>query len=140
MKAQSLSQLRDLCQKVATEIVFAEPGKDVGLLPVSFLLGQIEPLVADEAAPGPLAHAVRCARRWMEEILSGGGTFTAPRLQQFSGWTVWMQEAAAAIEQQRPLPAIPAGWQSAAASPLTGGAEAPAVATIAASDETEPRN
>lgn len=138
MNAQSISQLRDLCQKVATEIVFAEPGKDVGLLPVSFLLGQLEPLVADEAAPGALFQAVRCARSWMDEILSGGGTFTGPGLQQFSGWTVWMQEAAAAIEQQRPLPPIPADWSAATPSPATGGAEASAVAANTAADETEP--
>ena len=37
-----VAKLKKLGDKIATELVFAEAGKDLGLLPVNSLLGQIE--------------------------------------------------------------------------------------------------
>ena len=49
-----LAELKKLGDKIATELVFAESGKDLGLLPVNSLLGRIEDLAGGEAAIEPL--------------------------------------------------------------------------------------
>ena len=133
MNSQQITQLKDLGQKLGTELVFAGPGNDTGLLPVNSLLGQVEQLIAGDSAPQPFAAAVQSARRWVEEVFAGGANWTAAVLSRFTVWSAWLQQAATALENQRPLPALPADWQSA-----TTATPAPAAPPAAASAEDEP--
>ena len=135
MNALNIGQLKRITGSLASEIVFAEAGKDNGLLPVNSLLAQIDGLLADATAPDALTHAVRSARGWVDAILDTTGVFSAPLLQNFTAWSSWMQNAVGALEQQTPLPALPGDWD------LSGSSAAPkdqAPASVAMSALEEP--
>ena len=137
MNETQIGQLKGLTEKLATEIVFAEAGKDAGLLPVNCLLGQVEELLGG-AAPALLAQEVRTARQWVDGILETTGVFSAPVLKQFNEWITWMQSAVRAIEQKATLPATPGDWEQTAPSSSTSdvaSTDQPASATPAGEDE-----
>jgi len=118
MKTELFAKLKALGDKIATELVFAEPGRDLGLLPVNSLLGQIEELTGQEASAEPLARAARPARLWVDAIFASTGTFDLPALQRLGEWAEWWQTSVSACEAQRPPPAIPTAWQDAAEKPV----------------------
>jgi two-component system chemotaxis sensor kinase CheA len=119
MNEPQTGRLKEIIGKLATEIVFAEAGKDNGLLPVNSLLGQIEELLAADAAPEPVAHAIHCARLWVDGIFEGSGVFTLPILERFNEWIGWMQNAVSAGEQKSAPPAVPKDWDQPAPAPIT---------------------
>ncbi|HWC61191.1 MAG TPA: chemotaxis protein CheA [Verrucomicrobiae bacterium] len=127
------SELKSLLDKIAAELIFAEPGKDAGLLPVNCLLGQIEELVGAQKAPEPLTLAVQQARRWVDNVFETSGTFSGPVLKQFGEWVVWCQAASQAVQNQSPLAALPDRWQ--AAAPPSSGVSAAVAAPAAAATE-----
>ena len=100
------SKTCELIEKIALELVFAEPGKDSGLLPINSLLGEIENLSAANPAPEPIGRAVAIGRQWVDTALETGG-FSADAIKQFSSWTAWMREALTAATLERPIPALP---------------------------------
>src|SRR5262245_50683918 len=93
MNPETLSELKKLSGQIASELVFAEAGKDLGLLPVNSLLGQIEELVVKDSAAESLARASRLARRWVDEIFESTGTFSDSSLKRLGEWAVWFQVA-----------------------------------------------
>lgn len=118
MKTELYDQLKGLGDKIATELVFAEPGRDLGLLPVNSLLGQIEELAGREDSAAPLARATREARRWVDTILDSTATFNSLAIRRLGEWVEWWQTSVSACQAQMPPPAIPAGWQDAEEKPL----------------------
>ena len=119
MNARMFGQLTDLAEGIARELVFAEAGTDLGLLPVNSLLGQIEEIVASDPALAPLAAAAQPARRWVNDVLDTTGLFSAPTLQRLGEWVSWWQAALRACQAQQPAPPPPPQW-------ATGCADAPA--------------
>ncbi|MGD0815353.1 MAG: chemotaxis protein CheA [Verrucomicrobiota bacterium] len=117
MNTQLFAELKKLGDKIATELVFAEPGKDLGLLPVNSLLGQIEELVGRETLAGPLVEAAKEARRWINALFESTGMFNLLTLKRLGQWTEWWQTSVAACETQSAPPPIPADWQSAGNTP-----------------------
>ena len=112
MNEPPVGQLKGIIEKLATELVFAEAGKDAGLLPVNSLLKEIEELfTADVVVPEPIAKAVRSARQWLDEIFDTTGLFSVPAIQRFRLWAEWLQNAVCALEQKASLPAIPSDWE-----------------------------
>ena len=134
MSALIMAQLKELTQSIATEVVFAEPGKDGGLLPINSLLGQAEDLLGEGESFAPLSNAIRAARRWVDEIFEGPGTFSETALRRFTSWTAWMQAAIPAIEQQTPPPAIPSDWGSS----VTVTPSAPAASSLVSPEQESP--
>lgn len=113
------------------EVVFAEDGKDNGLLPLNSLLGQVERLLAKNPGPEPLDRAVRFARAWVDGIFDTTGLFTSISIRRFQEWADWLQCAARTLEDNSPLPALPGSWEKGAepaAAPTAAGG-APAVET-----------
>lgn len=113
MKTELFAKLKKLGDKIATELVFAEPGKDLGLLPVNSLLGQIEGLVGQEAPAGPLVDAAKEARRWVNAVFESTGKFNMLTLKRLGQWAEWWQTLIVACETKSPPPPIPADWQHA---------------------------
>ena len=105
---EAISELKNLVEKISTELIFAEPGKDLGLLPVNCLLGQIEELITRPDAPASLAPAVGEARQWVDDIFGSTGQFDAPALKRFGDWAAWCQNTLQALERNESPPA----WQS----------------------------
>lgn len=133
MKKELVAELKKLGDKIATELVFAEPGKDLGLLPVNALLGQIEELAAREAETASLEGGIKEARQWINSIFKSDGFFNALVLKRFGQWVGWWQSALAAREVQKETPALPGEWQAAAPTSPTAG-EPPAAAGGAAAE------
>ncbi len=109
---QDCSQRTD---KIALELVFAEPGKDKGLLPVYSLLGELDEPAA--SLPPPLRDAVAQARAWVDAIFNATGSFDAPTLSRLGEWTRWMRSALTTAKSGQMMPQVPASW---AAAPAAG--------------------
>ena len=118
-------------EKIALELVFAEPGKDSGLLPINSLLGEIESFYAANPGPEAIGQAVAIGRQWVDAALDAGG-FSADSIKQFGGWTAWMREALTAFALSRPIPALPETLTRPASAP----SRAP-VPTTGSLDENE---
>ncbi len=113
MKPQTWTELKGLSEKIARELVFAEAGKDLGLLPVNSLLGQIEEMAGREALPEPLPRATQLARQWVDAILETSGAFSASSLKRLGQWAAWLQAAVQACETRNAPAPIPGDWEQA---------------------------
>jgi two-component system chemotaxis sensor kinase CheA len=102
--------IEELVGKIAMELVFAEPGKDAGLLPINSLLSEIEDACNASPPPDEVRQAVGLARGWVDAMLDTGA-FTIDHLKRFNLWMTWMQDTAVALKQGRPVPPMPA-WLS----------------------------
>ena len=106
MSVKSTPTLAQLAEKIALELVFAEPGKDGGLLPVNSLLGEIEEHIAATPPPDEVLASIALARKAVDNALEAGG-FTPLILEQLVAWTGWMQQALPAIIRSQALPPLP---------------------------------
>ena len=134
MTPQAIAELKCLSEKIARELVFAEADKDLGLLPVNSLLGQIEELLAQPDWPEPLARAARMARCWVDDILGSTGTFSEQSLKRLGEWATWLQAGVQSCENQSAPAPIPSDWESAKIE--AGSSEAAAPQILA--DPSEP--
>ena len=121
MNTELSAELKKLGDKIATELVFAEAGKDLGLLPVNSLLGQIEETIAREASAEPLAKAAQQARRWVNAVFDSTGTFNMLTLKRLGQWVEWWQASVSACDAQSPPPPIPTDWQKSEEEPVQPG-------------------
>jgi two-component system, chemotaxis family, sensor kinase CheA len=112
MSASAFARLTELAEGITRELIFAEAGTDLGLLPINSLLGKIEELIVEVPAAAALADAVRPARDWVEAVLATTGNFSAADLQRLGEWVTWWQTIVGACEAHQPLPPPPAGWDS----------------------------
>jgi len=106
MSAKPTPTLAQLTEKITLELVFAEPGKDDGLLPVNSLLGELEEHCAATPPPTEVLAALALARKAVDSALESGG-FTPLILEQLAAWTAWMQQALPAVERAQALPPLP---------------------------------
>jgi two-component system chemotaxis sensor kinase CheA len=115
MNPQSILELGGLSEKIASELVFAEAGKDLGLLPVNSLLGEIEQFLTQPAWPEPLVEAARLARACVDRILDSTGNFSEASLGQLREWAGWQQAAVEACRHgvaPAPIPSALSGTAS----------------------------
>jgi two-component system chemotaxis sensor kinase CheA len=125
MNPANLAQFQTLGEKIAGELVFAEPGKDSGLLPVNSFLCLIEDALTKDVAPEPIMRGVQQARLWMDQILDSTGAFRQADLDRFGRWTAWWDAALDAVSNQRDLPALPACDDAGNPAPAPPSASAP---------------
>ncbi|MEI6565830.1 MAG: chemotaxis protein CheA [Verrucomicrobiota bacterium] len=92
-------------EKLAMEMVFTQPGKDDGLLPINSLLSEIEDSFSTQPVPEPIAQAVGLARKWVDAALEEG-FFSTDCLARLSTWNQWMQRALQ-TSAELPLPPFP---------------------------------
>lgn len=100
------SNIAGLAEKIALELVFAEPGKDTGLLPINSLLDEIESGFATTPAAEPIPQAVKIARQWVDSALEAGA-LDAESINRLGTWSSWMREALTASGQGLPIQALP---------------------------------
>jgi two-component system chemotaxis sensor kinase CheA len=118
MKPELLVELKKLGDKIAIELVFAEPGKDLGLLPVNSLLGQIEELAGHATANEALARGTKEARQWIEAVFQSTGTFNMLTLKRLRAWVEWWQASISAWGAGETPPPLPADWETAGEKPV----------------------
>lgn len=104
-------RVEGLAANISMEVGFAQPEKDLGLLPVNALLSEIEELSAQNAFPEPFPEAIRYARGVVDDSLLSGG-FSSAGLQGLSSWASWTQRAAVEMRGQSALPPLPDRWGS----------------------------
>jgi two-component system chemotaxis sensor kinase CheA len=132
-----LSAFAQLNSKLALELVFAEPGKDNGLLPINYLLGQMEELCATAPPPPQIQKALTQARQWVDCLFSTTGLFNAQTIRQLGGWTRWLEAPLGLLAQGQNPPAVPEEWAEPPTpipetKPATG-----SVSTVAAAEANE---
>lgn len=101
-----LNLLTRSIDKVALELVLAQPGQDGGLLPINSLLGEIEEALPGLGLPDVFASVCGRGRRVVDEVFRRG-TFDEKTLGQLRAWVEWMQEGVMAVEAGAPPPAWP---------------------------------
>lgn len=123
--------LNQVAGKIALELVFAEPGKDGGLLPLNCLLGELEEHCATKPVTPAIQTAVGLARDWVNGIFDTTGLFSQPVLQRLGEWVAWFQ----AVTEPGGGGALPATWST---PPGEVTPPAPAQPARASGDDTEP--
>jgi two-component system, chemotaxis family, sensor kinase CheA len=103
-----LPKVAEIISQVGEELAFVAPNKDTGLLPVNRFLMDLEELA--EHVPPAVATGLKAARRWLDEILDGPGTFTEKSIRDFNKWHAWLTSALLAWERGTALPAWPDKW------------------------------
>ena len=131
MMTKNPVSLVQLTEKIALELVYAEAGKDEGLLPINSLLSEMEELAAVAPPPAAIGEALSLARRSVEAALEAGG-FPAAELERLGAWTKWMDTALGAVAGgQTPPPFPPALTATATATATAPVAPAPEQADLA---------
>lgn len=108
-----------LAEKIALELVFAQPGRDEGLLPVNSLLTDLSELLASEpAVPEAVQRGITVARECVDDALVAGG-FSANLLERLSSLVSWLPVALRAWEQNGAIPDVPrsSGGSASASQP-----------------------
>jgi two-component system chemotaxis sensor kinase CheA len=122
-----------LAEKIALELVFAQPGRDEGLLPVNSLLTDLSELLsAEPAVPEPIQRGIAVARECVDDALVAGG-FSANLLERLSSLVSWLPVALRAWEQNGSIPDVPRS--SGAAATASQPAFSAPTAAAAVSDE-----
>jgi hypothetical protein len=85
LNPEMLTSLSALIEKIALELVFAEPGKDNGLLPINDLLGQMEALLVSTAGAEAIARATAAARQLLDGVFEGNGLLATGTAVQSRG-------------------------------------------------------
>jgi two-component system chemotaxis sensor kinase CheA len=111
------TRIGELADKIALELVFAEPGRDSGLLPINSFLTEIENDPGFAALPEEVRKAVILCRHWVDAAFDAGG-LPKETLERLGAWCCWMREAASAIEQGATPPLLPQKLSSKLAEPV----------------------
>ncbi len=96
-QAKALGDLSELANKIALELVFAEPGTDSGLLPVNSFLCEMEELAGRFAVCSEAVDAIAKAREVIDDIFLSDALFTAKSLEALNAWAPWFQSAMKAL-------------------------------------------
>ena len=124
MNTEQKNAFKQLAEKISLELVFAEVGKDSGLLPINSLLGQIEDMPLAAAGANAVASAVQLARKWIDQVFDASATFDAVTLRLLGEWGGWAQSAADAWISGGQLPPVPVSWATAVAAKAPASAAA----------------
>ncbi len=128
LEPHAVASLKSLSDSLRRELAFTKPGSDDGLLPLNFLLGELEELAAAQPFPAAFAAALATPRRCLDALFDRGGLFDPDSITQLQTWLAWLPQAVAAIVAAAPLPP----FASAPATVSAANAEAIAVITPAA--------
>lgn len=104
MTAPQLTALAHLTERAATELVFARPGADDGLLPINSFICEMEELCGSLPVTSDLTAGIAKGRALVDGILTAKGFFTEQTLALLQAWTRWMKEVIAAQTDGKPAP------------------------------------
>ena len=106
------SAVADVINAFALELAFAEPGKDIGLLPINSFLLQLEDIVPQVSPPPELTNAVKLARVCVDKVFDTSAKFDDASLEWLSAWSTWMNTALERFEKNLALPPMPSSWSN----------------------------
>lgn len=117
MATDILSNFQSIADKIATELVFAEAGKDNGLLPINSLLLEIEEIAGALAMHAVLAAGILSARACLDRVFDAG-VFTDDTITRLGEWTIWFQSTVRSLESNLPVGPFPDAQTAVEASPV----------------------
>lgn len=91
--SEALGNAGKLVEQIAVELVFAEPGNDVGLLPINCHLGDLNAIVESGSLPAPLTEGIAEAGIIIDQIFEEGAVFSDDTLAKLNNWLAWAQAA-----------------------------------------------
>lgn len=106
---EKLTKLTELTSSIGLELVFAEAGKDAGLLPANNLLTQIEELAGDSNHE-EVEHAIEFGRAWIDHVFNQNGLFDAASIKSLNSCIQWLQRAWDELRRNQPVPEPPSDW------------------------------
>ena len=128
LEPHAVASLKSLSDSLRRELAFTKPGSDDGLLPLNYLLGELEELAAAHPFPADFTAALAVPRRCLDALFDRGGLFDPDSITQLKNWLAWLAEAVPAIVAAAPLP--PFASTPAPAPVTASSANAEAIAAI----------
>ncbi len=98
---ENLHRIADVVGQIAREVALAQPGKDLGLLPVNCLLHELQ--ASADKLPPEMAAAIGRALVVVDEIFHTSCAFDADSINRLSDWASWMNGAILDALNDRPL-------------------------------------
>ena len=130
LEPHAVASLKQLSDSLRRELAFTKPGSDDGLLPLNYLLGELEELAAAQPFPAEFAAALAAPRRCLDALFDRGGLFDPGAIAQFHTWLAWLAEAVAALLAAAPLPPFTSAPASASAPASVSAANAETITPI----------
>ncbi|HVS51304.1 MAG TPA: chemotaxis protein CheA [Opitutaceae bacterium] len=122
-----IAAIDDAINRLATESILAQVGRDDGLVPGYSLLGNLHDLCAGEPS---LQDPVTATQRALEKLLDAAQPFDAPTLEELRWLVEWLPVALECVKTGQPVPPFGAPASAPPPPPLepAPGAEATHVA------------
>ncbi|MCF7668326.1 MAG: Hpt domain-containing protein [Verrucomicrobia bacterium] len=102
-----MDNILQLTGKIAVELVYAEPGKDVGLLPVNCLFNEIKGYCKDQDLPPSVNTTLGNIEEIINGVLDRDCLFTGDEIRDLTRLTDWLERAWLAIRDGGVLPEKP---------------------------------
>jgi two-component system, chemotaxis family, sensor kinase CheA len=106
---EQLAKLTELTSGAGLELVFAEPGKDIGLLPTNNLFSEIEGITGGSSSE-EVEHAIEFGRAWIDHVFDNDGLFDTRAIKSLNSCIQWLQRAWNELGCNQPVPAPPTDW------------------------------
>ena len=94
---KALACLSAMVDKVALELVFAQPASDAGLLPINSFISEMEEAAQANPLPEPVVKAIAKGREVIDKIFVTTGLFTPETLDFLNAWVPWVQSVVTAL-------------------------------------------
>ena len=117
---KALACLSALVDKVALELVFAQPASDAGLLPINSFISEMEEVSQANPLPDPVARAIAKGREFIDNVFLTTGLFTDETLHLLNAWAPWFQSVISALIANQTPPDFQFAGNSSAPSRLCG--------------------
>src|SRR5438105_5785782 len=89
-QAEALTSLSALIDKIALELVFAQPDSDAGLLPINSFISELEE-TSQNNSTASIRSAISKGRELIDNVFAATGQFTRELLDQLNAWVSWIQ-------------------------------------------------
>jgi two-component system chemotaxis sensor kinase CheA len=126
-----IQELGALTEKLSLEIVFAEPQKDNGLLPVNAFVAEMEAIGARGNLPDAFQRVFGQLRAEIDRLFDTVVAFDEASIKVVRDCAEWLQAAIMAVLRDGPVPDVPSGSRD----PEAGNAGAPSDSPKSATSE-----
>jgi two-component system chemotaxis sensor kinase CheA len=103
-QANILAGFSTLVDKLALELVFAQPASDAGLLPINSFIIEMEEASQANPLPQTIFAAISKAREVIDNTFATTGQFTSDALDLLNAWVPWFQSVLSALSAGKTPP------------------------------------
>ena len=103
LEPAAAASLKHLSDSLRRELSFTKPGSDDGLLPLNYLLTELEEFAPAQSLPVEFTAALAPPRRLLDALFDRGGLFDSDTISQLQTWLTWLTESVLALLAQKPF-------------------------------------